>query len=62
MEIKNKLDALHAMANMRRMEIDGRAYARITYKEYDAIYAACERYFKNHPSKVWDAWENNTKW
>lgn len=61
-KISTRLDALHAMCVMRRMELDDSYCQRGTDKLYDSMYAACERFFAENPSAVWERWENNCAW
>lgn len=62
MKIKNRLEALHVMASMRRMELDGTYCASHSAKTYDTMYDACETFFAEHPDDVWNTFESTVNW
>ena len=60
MEIINKLDALHAMSTMRRMEISGDDCTKNGFKLYCKLYDAEEAFFAKNPCAIWDNFANNS--
>lgn len=57
MKIENRLNALHALATLRRMEIANEDTTITGQRKYNEIYAACIAYFgENDP--VFNAFEN----
>ena len=50
MKIVTRLEALHALCTLRRMEINGEDISLFGQRKYDAIYTACENFFgENDP-------------
>lgn len=59
MKINNKLDAIHAMATIRRMEIFGDDCTKTGSAIYCTIYEAAEAFFAENPCPAWDRFASN---
>ena len=59
MKISNKLDALHAMTTMRRMEISGEDNTATGSSIYCNLYDAAEAFFAEHPCDEWNRFASN---
>lgn len=60
MTIKNKLEALHVLAAMRRMEINGDDCSKIGSKLYCKLYDAAETFFASNPCEIWEKFASNS--
>ena len=58
MKINSKLQALHVMAMIRRMELTGFAYTSAGDKVWLELFTACERFFEDQPCSAWDRFAN----
>ena len=58
MRINSKLEALHTMAMIRRMELTGFAYTDAGDKVWLELFTACERFFQRQPCSEWEKFAN----
>lgn len=59
MKINNKLNAIHAMTTLRKMELSGDDCTKSGSAIYCAIYEAVEAFFAENPCAAWDRFANN---
>ena len=59
MKINNKLNAIHAMATLRRMEISCEDCTKTGSAAYCAIYEAAEAFFAENPCSAWERFASN---
>lgn len=45
MKITNRLDALHALCEIRRLELSGEDATRAGFKRWDELMTACDEFF-----------------